>query len=392
MNVRRDPMPAEARGGHSAGIVILATLAVLAAMYVGSELLIPIALSVLFTGLLRPVVRRFERAGLPAVVGSTVVLVAFLGLAAVAFASLAVPVRNWVAAAPDTFAKAQERLQGIRKPLQTVTQAVQKLEAGATGQRLPEPSGREQTADSSRGQAAREAPQSNASTSKPLVSNANPGGGGSSVAAVAARVFGTTTAVLAAIVEVALLTFLLLASGDTFLSKLVRVLPLRWEKREAVEIAGETERVVSHYMLVTALINVGQGVLVGVAMALLHVPNPVLWGLLTFALEFIPYLGGASMIILLTLVGLATFNSLGQAMLPPLTYLAITTLQNNLVSPIAYGRRLRLNPVAVFVGVLFWYSLWGVAGAFLAVPILASLKIMGDHIDSLAPLAEFLAD
>jgi len=391
MNVRRDPMPAETRGGQSAGIVILATLAVLAAMYVGSELLVPIALSVLFTGLLRPVVRRFERAGLPAVVGSTVVLVVFLGLAAVAFTSLAAPVRNWVAEAPDTFAKAQERLQGIRKPLQTVTQAVQKLEAGATGQPPPEHSGSEPSADSSRGQAARGTPPSNASTSKPLASNANPGGG-SSVATVAARVFGTTTGVLAAIVEVVLLTFLLLASGDTFLNKLVRVLPLRREKREAVEIAGETERVVSRYVLVTALINVGQGVLVGVAMALLHVPSPVLWGLLTFALEFIPYLGGASMIILLTLVGLATFDSLGHALLPPLTYLAITTLQNNLVSPIAYGRRLRLNPVAVFVGVLFWYSLWGVAGAFLAVPILASLKIMGDHIDSLAPLAEFLGD
>jgi predicted PurR-regulated permease PerM len=325
------------------------------------------------------------------VVGSTVVLVVFLGLAAVAFTSLAAPVRNWVAEAPDTFAKAQERLQGIRKPLQTVTQAVQKLEAGATGQPSPEHSGSEPSADSSRGQAARGTPRSNASTSKPLASNANPGGG-SSVATVAARVFGTTTAVLAAIVEVVLLTFLLLASGDTFLNKLVRVLPLRREKREAVEIAGETERVVSRYVLVTALINVGQGVLVGVAMALLHVPSPVLWGLLTFALEFIPYLGGASMIILLTLVGLATFDSLGHALLPPLTYLAITTLQNNLVSPIAYGRRLRLNPVAVFVGVLFWYSLWGVAGAFLAVPILASLKILGDHIDSLAPLAEFLGD
>ena len=385
-------MPAEAREAHSAGVVILATLAVFAAMYVGSELLIPIALSVLFTGLLRPVVRRFERAGLPAVVGSTVVLVVFLGLAAVAFASLAAPVRSWVAEAPDTFAKAQERLQGIRKPLQTMTQAVQKIEAGATGQPPPEHSGSEQSGDSSRGHAARGAPQSNASPSKPPVLNANPGGGGSSVAAIAARVFGTTTAVLAAIVEVVLLTFLLLASGDTFLNKLVRVLPLRREKREAVEIAGETERVVSHYMVVTALINVGQGVLVGLAMALLHVPNPLLWGLLTFALEFIPYLGGASMIILLTLVGLATFDSLGRAVLPPLTYLAITTLQNNLVSPIAYGRGLRLNPVAVFVGVLFWYGLWGVAGAFLAVPILASLKIMGDHIDSLAPLAEFLGD
>jgi predicted PurR-regulated permease PerM len=212
------------------------------------------------------------------------------------------------------------------------------------------------------------------------------------VAAIAARVFGTTTAVLGGIVEVLLLTFLLLASGDTFLGKLVRVLPLRREKREAVEIADETERVVSRYMLVTALINLGQGLLVGLAMALLDVPNPTLWGLLTFCLEFIPYLGGASMVILLSLVGLAAFDSIGRAFLPPLVYLTITTLQNNLVSPIAYGRRLRLNPVAVFVGVLFWYALWGVPGAFLAVPILATLKILGDHLDSMSAVAEFLGD
>ena len=376
-------MPAEARGPRSAGIVVLATLAVVAALYAGRELLVPIALALLFTGLLRPLVRPFERAGLSPVVGSTVILVVFLGLATTGLVALAGPVRDWVAQAPATFAKAQERMRGLRKPIQTVTSAVQKLENGATGQpeanpRAPSGSAR----DSTHGKAAPPATEPAAAASA----------GDGNVAAIAARVFGTTTAVLAGIVEVLLLTFLLLASGDTFLSKLVRVLPLRREKREAVEIAGETERVVSRYLLVTALINLGQGALVGLAMALLHVPNPTLWGLLTFCLEFVPYLGGASMIILLALVGLATFQSVGQAFLPPLVYLVITTLQNNLVSPIAYGRRLRLNPVAVFVGVLFWYALWGIAGAFLAVPILASLKILGDHIDSMAPVAEFLGD
>ena len=98
------------------------------------------------------------------------------------------------------------------------------------------------------------------------------------------------------------------------------------------------------------------------------------------------------MVILLTLAGLATFDYIGQALLPPAVYLTITTLQNNLVSPMAYGRRLRLNPVAVFVGVLFWYALWGVPGAFLAVPILATLKIVGGPVDSLSPLAEFLGE
>jgi predicted PurR-regulated permease PerM len=144
-------------------------------------------------------------------------------------------------------------------------------------------------------------------------------------------------------------------------------------------------------MVATALINAGQGALVGIATWLLHLPNPVLWGILTFFLEFVPYLGGACMIILLTLVGLATQAGVGRALLPPAVYLTITTLQNNLVSPVAYGRSLRLNPVAVLVGVLFWYYLWGVPGAFLAVPILATIKILGNHVERLAPVSEFLS-
>jgi predicted PurR-regulated permease PerM len=378
-------MPADARPPRSAGIVILATLAVFAALYVGRDLFVPIALAVLFTALLRPLVRPFERIGLSAPVGSTVVMVLLLALVTVGFAALVGPVREWVAQAPETFAQAQERLKGLRKPIQTVTHAVQKLEAGATGQETQEPV----PTGSDRAQAD---PGKTQTERRDQAASPSAVGSSSGVAAIAARVFGTTTSVLAAIVEVVLLTFLLLASGDSFLAKLVRVLPLRREKREAVEIADETQGVVSHYMLVTALINLGQGALAGVAMALLHVPNPALWGLLTFCLEFIPYLGGASMVILLTLAGLATFDSVGRALLPPIVYLSITTLQNNLVSPVAYGRRLRLNPVAVFVGVLFWYGLWGVAGAFLAVPILASLKILGDHVESLAPVAEFLGD
>jgi predicted PurR-regulated permease PerM len=212
------------------------------------------------------------------------------------------------------------------------------------------------------------------------------------MSSVAARVFGTTTSLVSGAVEVVLLTFLLLASGDAFLTKLVKVLPLRREKIEAVRMVHEAEAVVSRYLLATALINAGQGAVVGLAMWLLHLPNPALWGALTFLLEFIPYLGGALMLVLLALTGLASGGGVGHVLLPPAVYLAITTVQNNLVSPIAYGRRLRLNPVAVLVGVLFWWALWGVPGAFLAVPIIATLKIVGDHVPGLAALGEFLGE
>jgi predicted PurR-regulated permease PerM len=365
-------MPADAKTPRTAGIVILATLAVIAALYVGRVFLVPIALAILFTALLRPVVRRFERAGLSAPIGASVVLVVFVGFLVTATMALADPVRGWIAQAPDTFAAAQQRLQQLRRPLQSITAAAQKVEQAATAP----------AADSGTG---RKTPGAAAPA-------AAPSGGGSNPATLAARVFGTTTSLLAGVVEVVLLTFLLLASGDAFMAKLVKVLPVRRDKREAVVIANEAETVVSHYMVATALINLGQGVLVALSMWLLHLPNPLIWGLLTFVLEFIPFLGGAGMMILLTLAGLATFDGVGRALLPPAVYLTISTLQNNLVSPVAYGRRLRLNPVAILVGVLFWYYLWGVPGAFLAVPIIATLKIIGEHVEPLGPLAEFLGE
>jgi predicted PurR-regulated permease PerM len=358
-------MPADAPTPRSAGIVVLATLAVVAALYFGRVLLVPIALAVLFTGLLRPLVRRFEGAGLSAPIGATIVLVVFAGVVGVTTLALADPVRAWMSEAPKTLAAAQQHVRGLRRSIQSLTVAAQKLEHVADA----------------------DAPRQRAIPVAPAPPPSSP-----SIPTLAAKVFGTTTNLIGGLVEVVLMTLLLLASGDAFLNKLVKVLPLRRDKREAVRIAHETEAVVSHYMVATALINVGQGVVVGIAMWLLHLPNPVLWGILTFFLEFIPFLGGACMIILLALVGLATEPGIGRALFPPFVYLTISSLQNNLVSPVAYGRSLRLNPVAVLVGVLFWYYLWGVPGAFLAVPILATIKIFGDHLEPLAPVSEFLAD
>lgn len=95
---------------------------------------------------------------------------------------------------------------------------------------------------------------------------------------------------------------------------------------------------------------------------------------------------------LLTVVGLTTFTSVGHILVAPAAYLAISTLQNNVVSPLVYGRRLRLNPVAVLVAVMFWWTLWGVAGAFLAVPIIAAVSVVSRHVSQLQPVGEFLGD
>jgi predicted PurR-regulated permease PerM len=348
---------AERPPAGSAALIILATLATICALYFGREFFVPIALSVLFTGLLRPLVRWLEAARISTAAGATVVLVVFLGAVGLGANALADPVRGWVAKAPQSLNEAEARLRKLRRPLQRITSAAERVESG--GQ-----------------------PQSGQST--PVATPSGPG--------VAARVFGTTTSLVGGIVEVLLLTFLLLASGDLFMQKLVKVLPFRGDKVTAVRIASEVEAAVSRYLGAAALINLGQGIIVALAMWLLHMPSPALWGVLTFFLEFIPYLGAACMLIALGVVGLGAFDSVGHALLAPGAYLLISTLQTNLVSPVAYGRRLRLNPVAVLVGVLFWWFLWGVPGAFLAVPVIAAAKIMGDHIEGLEALGEFLAE
>ena len=207
-----------------------------------------------------------------------------------------------------------------------------------------------------------------------------------------ANVFGTTTSLLSAIVGVLLLLYLLLAAGDMFLQKLIRVMPLRRDKAAAVEVVHEAEMLVLRYLLVTLLINLGQGTLVALVLWLLKVPSPWLWGLFTVVLEFIPYLGAAIMIGLLTVVAFASFDGWLHILALPGSYLVITTIQNNIVSPIAYGQRLKLNPVAVLVGVLFWWFLWGIPGAFIAVPIIATLKILADRTEGLEAVGEFLGE
>ncbi|HZE95298.1 MAG TPA: AI-2E family transporter, partial [Gemmatimonadales bacterium] len=160
--------------------------------------------------------------------------------------------------------------------------------------------------------------------------------------------------------------------------------------RAASELLPDTESIVARYVALSAVINCCEGIVVGIVMWAIGIPDPLVWGLLTFVLEFIPYLGAAMMVGLLTITGLTTFPGIGHALLAPICYLAITMLQNNVLSPFVYAGRLKLNPLAVMICVLFGWLIWGVAGVFLAIPIAATLKALGDQVPRLAPLGKVL--
>jgi predicted PurR-regulated permease PerM len=295
-----------------------------------------------------------ERVGLPAPVGAAIVVLAFVGILIGAGIALAGPTQRWIDDAPRQLTAAQGKLRTVRRSLSRLSHAAQQVQQAAS----PEEPG-----------------------VAPAPPPASPG--------LAARIFGTTTSLIFGLVEVLLLLYLLLAVGNLFLRKLLRVVA-RSEKAAARTIVEEIKAVIERYVVVLVTINLVQGTIVGLVLWLLGMGNPVLWGVAAFFLEGVPFLGATVMIGALSLVAFTTFDSLGHILLVPGAYLAITTLQNNVVGPMAYGRRLKLNPVAVLIAVMFWWFLWGVPGAFLAVPMVATARVIADHTEGLTTLGEFL--
>jgi predicted PurR-regulated permease PerM len=208
---------------------------------------------------------------------------------------------------------------------------------------------------------------------------------------VASRLFQWTPPFLGALLEVIVLLYFLLAAGDLFLEKLIKVLPHMRDKRKAVAIARETEASISTYLIANLGINVVEGVMVGAAMWALGMNNVLIWSVLTVVLEFIPYIGAILMLGLLSVTALATFDDIGRILLVPGAFVLANLIQANIVTALVLGQRLALNPVALLVGLAFWYAIWGIPGAFIGVPLLAIFKICCAHIEVLAPVGEFLS-
>jgi predicted PurR-regulated permease PerM len=202
-------------------------------------------------------------------------------------------------------------------------------------------------------------------------------------------VSGTHT-LLAGLGLAALALYFFLGWGDLFLRKLIRALPTLTEKKRAAEIARETQRQISAYLLTITLINALLGAAVGGAVWLLGVPNPALWGAMAFVLNFIPFLGPLTGVVVLGVVALATLPGLGHALLVPAIYFLLHSVEANLITPLALSRRLTLNPLAMFLWLSLWFWLWGIPGALLAVPMLQTLKIFCDNLPPLACVGRLL--
>ena len=342
--------------GRSIEATVLTTLALLYSLYFAREFLIPIVFALLLNFLLSPLIRRMLRLHIKPPLGAAIVVLILIVALGEAAYQLTGPAQRWAMTAPQSFARAQGRLRSIIRPVQQVTTNVQRA------------------ADAVGAPTEKKAPA--------VVVQAGP--------SVSSRLFGTTQRIAAGLLEIFILLYFLLAGGDLFLQKLIKVLPHFSDKVKAVEIARATEAAVSAYLSTALLVNVVEGAVVAGVLWLLGMPNVLLWGALVACFEFVPYLGAFAAVVVLTVAGLSTYDEVGRALLVPGSFLAINLLQANLVTPMLLGHRLTLNPVAIFIGLAFFFWIWGVPGAFLAVPLLATFKIFCDHIASLAAIGEFL--
>jgi len=171
---------------------------------------------------------------------------------------------------------------------------------------------------------------------------------------------------------------------------MVQVMPTLTDKKRVVETARDIQRHVSMYLGTITLINIAIGLVVALAMYLLGMPNPLLWGALLTVLNYIPYLGPLVCIAIVGLVSLLTFDTPVQILLPPAVILAVNIVEGQFLTPILAGRRLALSPVAVFLSLVVLGWIWGTIGVLIAVPMLVTTRLVCEHIESLNPIATFL--
>jgi predicted PurR-regulated permease PerM len=355
---------------------VLATIAAILMLQYAQGVLIPIVLGLLIAYSLEPVVRGIARAKVPRSIGAAVVLLVLLAGLGMATYSLAGEAMQVLSELPQAAQRIRARVQAHgRKP----GGAIQKVQKAATEL--------EKTAQVASAQAE---PQTKPSEPVTKVEVVQPTvnvtsylySGGMGLAALA----GQATVVL-------FLVYFFLATGDLYKRKIVKIAgPRLWQKKLTVQILDDINRQIASFMLVQVVTSALVGAATMAALWYLGLHQWIIWGLLAGIFNSIPYLGPVIVTGGLGLVAFLQFDDIQRTLIACGAAFVITSLEGFLLTPALMGRAARMNPVAVFVGLLFWSWIWGVWGAVLAVPMLMMLKAVCDHIEDLQPIAELLGE
>ncbi|WKB54284.1 AI-2E family transporter [Eleftheria terrae] len=341
------PPPAGVPGWVGLALLAIAAIFLLKA---AKTVALPVTVAVLFTFVLAPPVRGLQRRGIPPSLGAGMVLLALLGTLLLFGSTLITPAAAWWERAPSN--------------LQQLMDAFDRLRAALPGRALVA------TPDSA---ALREQLRSEGmALTRVLVSET----GYFTISAAATTI----------------LLYFMLVSEQWLVTCTLQALPQRRTRLLVLSGLAEAQRDIGRFLTTLTLLNIGLGVATGLALHALGLPNPVMWGALAAALHFVFYIGPVITTLLLLLAGISSFSTASQMLAPALAFLVLNAIESNFLGPWLMGRRLRLNPVFVFLSVMVWGWMWGMAGALIAVPLLLGLRSACRRVRRLRLLGLYIGD
>ena len=349
------PLPQDPKIVFLGGLFLLALLA---CANVAKEVVLPIVLAFILKLLLQPIMRLLERFHIPRMLAAVAMIALLFGLIGGVGELLSAPAADWAKRLPEGLPRLQERVRVVSAPLNALNHMMAHAK-GVVG-----------SVTSPGNTSANSAPEFGSDFEATILSGLQ----------TFASEFLTTFLVL----------FFLLMSGDTFLRRMVEIMPRFKDKRQVIDISQQVEADISSYLVTITAMNAVVGVATGLAMWALGLQDAVLWGAIAFLLNFVPILGPLTGLIIFLAAGMLSLDPLWMAFMPMAAYAAIHVLEGETFTPMLLARRFTLNPVLVIISLLFWDWMWGVPGAILAVPMLAITKIICDRIRSLAAFGHFL--
>jgi predicted PurR-regulated permease PerM len=343
------PIAVEKESQSQVPVIGIFVLVLIAAIYLGKPVLMPVMLGVILAIVLSPLVGRMALLRMPEPVAAAVVMASLLAAMVVIGELLIMPAREVLAELPA-------QVQSL------FVQMLDWLRSFRLGAWV--------------------APKSNVQLSEHAAAQ------GVSIGAVLLR---AAQSFVVSAVSAGLVAYFLLASGDLFLVKLMRVLPRVRDKVRAVKVVRTVQQEVANYFASVAIINIGLGVATALLTWVFGLPMPWFWGLLVAILNFVPYVGPGVSACLLMLASLTYGESATTSFLLAACFVGVTFVEGQIINPVVVGNRLELNHPVVFVSLLFWGWMWGIGGLLIAVPLLIVAKKFADHTPGWEAIAEFLA-
>jgi predicted PurR-regulated permease PerM len=325
-------------------------MCVVAGLYIARVVFIPLTFALMLSFFLSPVVTWLQHRRVPRGAGAALVVGVLLAAGSVAGVELASPAADWIARSPSVLQTLERKARPWRRPVKNVSELAQRVE------RIT--------------QVDEHKPQE--------VTLEKPG--------ILSLALDTVWAVAAGALVTLFALYFTLLTGDVLLARVIAWVPDLSQRRTA-EVIVSIQQGMSRYLRTVLSINFVVGCAVALAMYLLGMPNPLLWGALALIVNFVPYVGPMVGILTVGAVALASFDDTTKALLPPLVYLALASVEGNVITPLILGRTCELDPLVIFVWLLFWGWLWGIAGAVVAVPMLMLIKLMCERSKVLEPVA-----